>query len=195
MRAPVEAEPAHVRLDGVDIELLLLERVGVVEAQMAAPAELRRDAEIQADRLGVADMEIAVGLGRETGDDAAFPAARQVGADDVANEVARGILCRGLCRSLCQGWRIGVGHGGSGSGRTVGPEDRCQKPRRRGSGHIARVADIAISARRKAADLPATPGDITGPPNIAYRTGGRPKRPGRGGTGIPRSYHPAPARR
>ena len=38
--APVEAQPAHVRLDGVDVLLLLLDRVGVVEAQVAAAAEL-----------------------------------------------------------------------------------------------------------------------------------------------------------
>ena len=36
---PVEAEPAHVALDGVDILLLFLGRIGVVEAQVAAPAE------------------------------------------------------------------------------------------------------------------------------------------------------------
>ena len=40
--APVEAEPAHVGLDGVDVLLLLLDRVGVVEAQVAAAAELAR---------------------------------------------------------------------------------------------------------------------------------------------------------
>ena len=105
MLAPIEAEPAHVGLDGVDIELFLLERVGVVEAQVAAPAELRGDAEIQADRLGVADMEIAVRLGREAGDDRAFPAALQVGADDLADEIARAVAGRG------------VGHGGSGRER------------------------------------------------------------------------------
>ena len=37
---PVEAQPAHVALDGVDVLLLLLGRVGVVEAQIAAAAEL-----------------------------------------------------------------------------------------------------------------------------------------------------------
>ena len=37
--APVEAEPAHVALDGVDVFLLFLGRIGVVETQMAAPAE------------------------------------------------------------------------------------------------------------------------------------------------------------
>ena len=37
--APIEAEPAHVALDGVDIFLLFLGRIGVVETQMAAAAE------------------------------------------------------------------------------------------------------------------------------------------------------------
>ena len=68
--APVEAEPAHVALDGVDVFLLFLGRIGVVEAQMAAAAELLRDAEVEADRFGVADVQVAVRLGREAGDDA-----------------------------------------------------------------------------------------------------------------------------
>jgi len=55
--APVEAEPMHIALDRVDVFLLLLGRVGVVEAQVAAAAELLRDAEIQHDRLGVAEMQ------------------------------------------------------------------------------------------------------------------------------------------
>ena len=70
MLAPVEAEPAHVALDGVDVFLLLLHRIGVVEAQVAAAAEFLRHAEIQADRLGVADMQIAVRLRRKARDDA-----------------------------------------------------------------------------------------------------------------------------
>ena len=40
--APVEPEPADVRLDGVDVLLLFLDRVRVVEAQVAAPAEFLR---------------------------------------------------------------------------------------------------------------------------------------------------------
>ena len=42
MRTPIEAEPAHVALDRVDIFLLLLRRVGVVKAQMTTAAELLR---------------------------------------------------------------------------------------------------------------------------------------------------------
>ncbi len=49
--APVEPQPADVGLDGVDVLLLLLHRVRVVEAQVAAAAELAGDAEVEADRL------------------------------------------------------------------------------------------------------------------------------------------------
>ena len=86
--APVEPQPAHVRLDGVDVLLLLLDGVRVVEAQVAAAAELARDAEVEADRLGVADVQVAVRLGREAGDDRRVPAGPQVGGDDLADEVA-----------------------------------------------------------------------------------------------------------
>ena len=86
--APVEAQPADVGLDGVDVLLLLLDRVRVVEPQVAAAAELRGDAEVEADRLRVADVEVAVRLGREAGDRGRDPAGRDVGGDDVADEVA-----------------------------------------------------------------------------------------------------------
>src|SRR5690606_25904064 len=67
--APVKAKPAHVALDRVDIFLLFLDRIGVVKAQMTAPAELLGDPEVEADRFGVTDMEIPVRLGWKTGDD------------------------------------------------------------------------------------------------------------------------------
>ena len=66
MLAPVEAEPPHVRRDRVDVLLALLGRVRVVEAEVAAPAELLRQAEVEADRLRVADVEIPVGLRAES---------------------------------------------------------------------------------------------------------------------------------
>ena len=89
MLAPVEAEPAHVVLDRVDVLLLLLRRVRVVEAEVAAAAELLRDAEVEADRLRVADVEVAVRLRREAGHDRRRGAPRARSArDDLADEVA-----------------------------------------------------------------------------------------------------------
>ncbi len=90
MLAPIEAEPAHVGLDGVDIFLLLLGRVGVVEAQIAMAGEFLGDAEIEADRLGVADMQVAVRLRRKPGDDRLVPARGKIGAHDVADEILAG---------------------------------------------------------------------------------------------------------
>ena len=101
--APVEAEPAHVALDGVDIFLLFLGRIGVVEAQIAVAAELLRDAEIEADRLGVADMQIAVRLGRKAGDHLLDAPGVEVGLDDVADEIAAGFRRRfAACLIVCR---------------------------------------------------------------------------------------------
>jgi len=90
VRAPVEAEPADVRHDGVHVLLTLLGRVGVVEAQIAAAAVVLRQAEVQADGLGVADVQVAVRLGREARDHLAAEAAfAVVRLDDLADEVGR----------------------------------------------------------------------------------------------------------
>ena len=50
-------------------------------------AELLGNAEIQADRFGVADMEVAVWLRRKSGDDRFAPPGIQVGSHDVADEI------------------------------------------------------------------------------------------------------------
>ena len=101
MLAPVEAEPAHVALDRVDIFLLFLGRIGVVVTQIALSAELLGDAEIQADRLGVADMQIAVGLGRKAGDDRLVPARCEIGPHNVADKILARFACRRVWR--CHG--------------------------------------------------------------------------------------------
>src|SRR5258707_416606 len=57
-------------------------------AQVEAAVNLRRDAEIERDRLGVADMQVAVRLRREAGHDLLVSACVEIGLDDVANEIA-----------------------------------------------------------------------------------------------------------
>ena len=64
---PLVAEPLDILLDGVDILDVLLGGVGVVKAQVAFAAVFLRRAEIYADSLCVADMQVAVRLGWETG--------------------------------------------------------------------------------------------------------------------------------
>ncbi len=88
--APVEAEPLHVLLDRIDVLDVLLGRVRVVKAQMAnAALVLDRDAEVQADRLGMANVQVAVRLRRETCHRRGMFAAGQVGSDDLADEIER----------------------------------------------------------------------------------------------------------
>ncbi len=86
--APIVTEPVHIGLYRVDILLLFPGRIGVVEAQVAAAGELLRDAEIERDRLGVADMQVAVRFRREPGHDLLVSACVEIGLDDVANEIA-----------------------------------------------------------------------------------------------------------
>ena len=88
---PIEPQPAHVVHDGVDVLLLFLFRIGVVEAQVGFAAELRGEAEVQADGFGVADVQIAVRLRREPRvDTSAVLIGFQVFEDDLANEIRTG---------------------------------------------------------------------------------------------------------
>src|SRR5262249_44948080 len=64
-----------------------LRRVGVVVAEVAGAAVIEREPEVQADRFRVADVQIPVRLRRKPRGDADVPPRRQVGVDDVADEV------------------------------------------------------------------------------------------------------------
>jgi hypothetical protein len=55
--------------DRIDVFLLFLLRIGVVEAQVAAAAVLLGEAEVEQDRLGVAEVQVAVRLRRKAGAD------------------------------------------------------------------------------------------------------------------------------
>ena len=66
---PAVDEPLHIGDDGVDVFGVFLDGIGVVEAQIALAVVFAGDAEIQADRFRVADVEVAIGLRREPGDD------------------------------------------------------------------------------------------------------------------------------
>ncbi len=86
---PVIAEPLDVGLDGPDELVLLHAGVGVVEAQVAdGPGDGLRDAEVQGDALGVPDVQVAVGLGREARHHLApVLAGSDVSQDEVEDEV------------------------------------------------------------------------------------------------------------
>ena len=107
--------------DCVDVFLLFLFGICVIEAQMAYAVVVLRQTEIHANRLGVTNMQVAVGFGRKARANAcrvglarlldggrtglACPtlmlesACAQIGLDDVAQEVGR-----------CRRRRKGGGH-------------------------------------------------------------------------------------
>ncbi len=92
--APIEAEPMHVAFDALDELFGLALGVRIVEPQEAGAAELLGDAEIDADRLRVTDVQIAVRLGREARLHApAVLTGRDLVRDDLTDEVA---AARGL---------------------------------------------------------------------------------------------------
>ena len=113
--APLEAEPLHRLEDGVDVLLLFLLGVGVVEAHVAGAAVGLGEAEVQADRLGVAVVQVAVGLGRKARLDAAAPFRRtDVLVDDVADEIGHdgrfgSRVLFGFHRGVREGGKIGLG--------------------------------------------------------------------------------------
>ncbi len=96
---PVKAEPPHVGLDGVHVLLLFLYGVGVVEPEIARTAELRRDPEVDADRLGMADVQVPVGLGRPARADIREAPGLQVLRNGLAYEVGRGRAGAGTLRA------------------------------------------------------------------------------------------------
>ena len=63
---PLVAEPLDILFNGVDVFDILLGGVGVVETEVANAAVLLGNAEIDANSLCVADMQIAVGLRRKS---------------------------------------------------------------------------------------------------------------------------------
>ena len=87
---PIAAQPADIFDDRIDVLRFFLRRIGVVEPQVALAAELLGEAEIQVDRLGVADVQIAVRLRRKARVHAAAVfVGLQIVEDDLADEVGR----------------------------------------------------------------------------------------------------------
>ena len=85
--APFIAQPTHVFFNRVGVFGLFLFGVGVVEAQVAVAAEGFRHVEVQADGLGVADMQVSVRFGGEPGHNSRTFAGAQVFFDDPPDEV------------------------------------------------------------------------------------------------------------
>ena len=84
---PLETEPVDIFLDGIHVFGVLLGRVGVIVAKVRLTAVLLGKPEIQADALGVAKVEVSIGLRRETGHNGAYLAGGEVRFDDFFDEI------------------------------------------------------------------------------------------------------------
>ena len=96
MITPGKTQPAHILHDRIDILDLLLAGIGVIETEVAAAAILPGQPEIETDGLGMADVKITVGLGREPGHHPAVVLVRlEIPVDDSLDKVGnRGrIVC------------------------------------------------------------------------------------------------------
>src|SRR6185312_14600739 len=89
---PFETEPADVFLDAIHIFDIFGDGIGIVETQICLAAILLRQTEIQYDGFGMPDMQIAVRLRREPGQDALIFPGRQVFFDDLLQEIQRLLL-------------------------------------------------------------------------------------------------------
>ena len=93
--APVKAQPVDVLLDGLHKLLVLLGGVGVVHSQVAQAVVLLGSAEVDGQRLAVSDVQVAVGLRRETGVDGhslELTTLCDVLVDEIQDKVFAGLL-------------------------------------------------------------------------------------------------------
>ena len=67
LSAPFTTQPMNILLDGVNVLLGFLFRISIIKPQRAFAVKGFRNAEIQANGFGVADVQITVRLGRKTG--------------------------------------------------------------------------------------------------------------------------------
>ena len=65
---PLIPQPFHIRLNGLYELFVFLFRVGVIEAQVALAFEIVGNAKVKANRLGMANMQLAVWLWRKSSD-------------------------------------------------------------------------------------------------------------------------------
>ena len=86
----VESEPLQVTLDGLDEVVAFFLGVRVIETQIARASEFTGNTKVQTDRLGMADVQKAVGFRWEARlHPSAIGSLVVIAADKVTNEVGR----------------------------------------------------------------------------------------------------------
>ena len=103
MLSPVKTEPPDIALNRVDIFLLFLGWIRVIEPQVTAAAKFLGYAKIQANRLGMPDVEIPIWFRRKAGDDLLDAAGIEITLDDIADEIAARFDRARVASCLCIG--------------------------------------------------------------------------------------------
>jgi hypothetical protein len=101
--SPVETEPPDIALNRVDIFLLFLGWIRVIEPQVTAAAKFLGYAKIQANRLGMADVEIPIWFRWKARDDLLDAAGIEITLDDIADEIAARFDRARVASCLCIG--------------------------------------------------------------------------------------------
>ena len=87
---PLETQPANIIHNGLGKILAFLEGVGIIKAQIGRAAKFSCNAKVQANGLGVTDMQMAIGLRRETGNNPVVFPGFEVTFNDIAYKIADG---------------------------------------------------------------------------------------------------------
>ena len=66
---PAESQPTHRVDDGINVLLFFFSGVRVIQTQVTNATKILRQTEIQADRFGVTNMQIAIGFWWESSTD------------------------------------------------------------------------------------------------------------------------------
>ena len=86
---PIKTKPFNVFDNCLNIFVIFFFRVGIIKAQIAGSAKLLGKAEIQADRFGMAYMQIAIWLWWKSGNYRFNTASLKVGINYLLNKIAR----------------------------------------------------------------------------------------------------------
>ena len=90
MLPPIKPKPRDTVTNRVDILLRLLFRIGIVKAQMTDTSIIMRYAEIKTDTLGMANVQIAIRLGRKSRFHTPVPfAGTVILINNIANKIGR----------------------------------------------------------------------------------------------------------
>ena len=90
---PLKAQPLNVPLNSACIFLAFLFGICVVKAQIAVALIVECQTKIQANRLGMTNMQISIRLRWEACDNIGMFTTRQIGLNNIADEVGDGCLC------------------------------------------------------------------------------------------------------